>query len=125
MTDIHYNSRNTPYDVWNVECGKGWEKLYQPLIDQCTAEGVDIHQVKEKFGGLRFYIGGGASPTLLKMIDDAEVDSYKTCEDCGAVGRIHPKMGWMRTLCEDHYNDYVKSHNAYGKLAAKEPTNAT
>ncbi len=57
-------------------------------------------QVKEKFGGLRFYVDGGSNE-LQAQIELAEAMSYRTCETCGAPGR--PRSGgWVRTLCDTH-----------------------
>jgi len=51
---------------------KGWDKLIDPLIKQCEVEDTEIHQIKEKFGGLRFYVSSTASLLLKKMIDIAD-----------------------------------------------------
>ena len=44
---------------WGFECGDGWfdiiNNLSQKLVEIATT--VEAVQVKEKFGGLRFYIG--------------------------------------------------------------------
>jgi tRNA G26 N,N-dimethylase Trm1 len=55
-------------------------------------------QVKEKFGGLRFYMGGGTDSMIEEFIDQAEAQAEKTCEDCGKPGKI-AGPGWIRTLC--------------------------
>ena len=47
----------TSYELFGVECGPGWRKLIEPIIDACEKEGVAIYQIKEKMGGLRFYTG--------------------------------------------------------------------
>jgi hypothetical protein len=91
-------ARANSYDLFGVECGRGWQGLYLPLIARCQAEGVPIHQVKEKFGGLRFYVGGG-SPELEQAIEEAETLSYKTCEDCGTTEGVETKGEWIRSLC--------------------------
>ena len=57
-------------------------------------------QVKEKFGGLRFYVHG-ASNKHWDYISFAESMSYRTCEQCGAVGKTYTD-GWHRTLCDIH-----------------------
>ena len=62
-----------------VECGEGWKSLYAPLIDRCGAEGVAVLQVKEKHGGLRFYVGP-ASDELHRAIEAAESKSLTLCE---------------------------------------------
>jgi hypothetical protein len=59
-----------------------------------------INQVKEKFGGLRFYVSGG-DPIIWAYIRFAEYMASKTCEECGAPGTRH-NTGWIRTLCATH-----------------------
>lgn len=89
---------NTPFDKWGVECNKGWNHLVTPLLILCEEEGVEVIQVKEKFGGLRFYTYN-SNELLQEMIDTAEILSYKTCELCGEPG-ITRKGGWVKTLCD-------------------------
>lgn len=78
--------------------GPGWRSLVQPLIDRCVAEGVETLQIKEKLGGLRFYVGG-ASPELQAAIDAAERASEHTCESCGATEGVEISGGWLKALC--------------------------
>lgn len=61
---------------------------------------VYIHQIKEKFGGLRFYYQGG-DKTIQGMVRMAESWADNTCEKCGNKGTIR-HGGWMRTLCDEH-----------------------
>ena len=60
-------------------------------------------QVKEKFGGLRFYVYSSSNEQDL-IIQEAEAESYKICEDCGAPG-VPRSLSWMRTLCDEHYEE--------------------
>ena len=57
-------------------------------------------QVKEKFGGLRFYVQG-AIDEHYHYISFAESMSYHTCEVCGAPGKRWTD-GWHKTLCDIH-----------------------
>lgn len=57
-------------------------------------------QVKEKFGGLRFYYNGG-DEFIEGLVQMAEEFSYKICEKCGNAGKLRNK-GWIRTLCDEH-----------------------
>lgn len=57
-------------------------------------------QVKEKFGGLRFYIDGG-DDWVYGAISMAEAMSYRTCEVCGGPGKTRG-TGWIRTTCDEH-----------------------
>lgn len=105
-----------PFDLFGVECGKGWEKLYQPVLDLIQLYGGTVMQVKEKFGLLRIYAvvpapKGHWIDALIRAVEHA---SGHTCEECGEDGqdgwdsvknRPHWKAttsgkGWMRTLCK-------------------------
>lgn len=104
-----------PFELFGVECGKGWEKLYGPLLDLAALYGAQVLQVKEKVGGLRFYVAGGGEKAawLDTMVEAAESASYHTCEDCGEDGQegwdaeqrrpiykaTTKGQGWIRTLC--------------------------
>jgi hypothetical protein len=61
---------------------------------------VTASQVKEKFGGLRFYTNG-YTEGIGAMISMAESMSYRTCEECGNPGRSN-NYGWISTLCDTH-----------------------
>ena len=81
--------------------GPGWKKITEPVVALCEKEGASIAQIKEKFGGLRFYLNSGnANPAVREAIKQAEIECSKTCEDCGAPGRLTTD-GWWRTLCNN------------------------
>jgi len=69
------------------------------LDEESTKVPVAV-QVKEKFGGLRFYVQA-ATDKHYSYISFAESMSYRTCEDCGAPGKTYTD-GWHRTLCDIH-----------------------
>lgn len=56
-------------------------------------------QVKEKFGGLRFYMNA-TSEVMDKMISEAEREASKTCESCGEPGELCSDFGWYASLCK-------------------------
>lgn len=62
-----------------------------------------IAQVKEKFGGLRFYVDGGTEE-MHNYINFAEAMSVHVCEICGAPGKTDG-AGWVKTLCEKHHKE--------------------
>ena len=85
----------------------GTKTVTQEAIDEACvkmneeAERVPVAvQVKEKFGGLRFYVQA-ATDTHYKYITFAENMSYRTCEECGAPGKTYTD-GWHKTLCDIH-----------------------
>lgn len=72
-----------------------------------------VVQIKEKFGGLRFYVDG-ATKEQFDYIQFAENFSYRICEDCGTTHDVMTyRCGWMKTLCEQH------AAERYGKDVAE------
>lgn len=61
---------------------------------------VTCTQMKEKFGGLRFYVNGGDNHTD-GMIYMAEHLCSLTCQKCGSEKNIGQTKGWIATLCEE------------------------
>ena len=61
---------------------------------------VIVLQIKEKFGGLRFYYEGG-DDTVDGMVRMAESWAARSCEECGKPGKSRDG-GWIRTLCDEH-----------------------
>jgi len=88
--------------------GEGWYQLVHNLMVELLEAGWDKHicQIKEKFGGLRFYIGSG-NEEIWNIISKYERLSYETCEQCGEVGELRRDGGnyggWFQTLCDKHY----------------------
>lgn len=68
---------------------------------------VEVRQIKEKFGGLRFYYDGG-DDKIEGMVDMAESMSIITCETCGNPGKNRSIRGWLTTLCDMHYNERLE-----------------
>jgi len=93
--------------------GEGWQELILGVHEALTAllgEYYEIHQIKEKFGGLRYYWGApGADPENVqaaqKLVDAAEAQSFKVCEQCGREGTVQSHRGWLVTLCEEHHQE--------------------
>ena len=65
-----------------------------------------IDQVKEKFGGLRFYYRGG-DKKIRHWVEFAEAMSFNVCEECGAPGERRD-AGWVRTLCDHHAEEHAR-----------------
>lgn len=93
---------------FGFECSDGWEPLIRELSAKLEAligqlpEGeraqYNAIQVKEKFGGLRFYLSRGTDE-MFDLTNEAESASYKVCEGCGAPG-TRRTGGWIRVLCD-------------------------
>jgi hypothetical protein len=61
---------------------------------------VVVCQIKEKFGGLRFYYDNG-DDHISGMVRMAEMWAGRSCEECGAPGASGGR-GWIKTLCPIH-----------------------
>jgi hypothetical protein len=88
-----------------VDCEEGWWPIIAELDRQIAAiaPGYEVHQIKEKFGELRFYYAGGTGndARIGVLIAQAERPAAQTCELCGAPGRARA-TGWIRTVCDEH-----------------------
>lgn len=90
------------------ECNDGWftlidntcKVIQQHLKYSTGVEQVIARQVKEKFGGLRFYYSGG-NDYILGVVDLAEQMSYNICEISGLPGSMHVNLGHFKTLSDE------------------------
>lgn len=74
---------------WNKEL----EKFTNPPQVTCI-------QMKEKFGGLRFYTNGH-DEIVEGMIEMAEYMCDNTCQDCGSTSNVGVTTGWISILCQN------------------------
>lgn len=106
-----------------IEVDEGW---YQIIVD-CDAEitGIDpdyrIAQIKEKFGGLRYYVqlsDPAKSNQVNGVITKYEKLALQTCEATGGPGVMMRSIGgWYKTLNPD----YAAETLHYAKYAVYEP----
>jgi hypothetical protein len=91
-------------DIENLKAcvGVGWGDIITRLVADLEGLGWDrnICQIKEKYGTLRFYIGGGTTE-IFDRIHQAEEESSKTCEVCGQPGTLDNEHYWVVTNCEE------------------------
>jgi len=64
------------------------------------SQGLEIVQIKEKFGGLRIYCNYH-DDYINGIIALAETMAYRTCEVTGGNGSLHKKGGWFKTVSPD------------------------
>ncbi len=138
--------------AFGIECGDGWFTILDILLRSIHESGhsswasvelddpadkesrlkydtvedfwIVAHQIKEKFGTLRFYYGIGTTeafqelakkwPNTAKrivhdyqtrvdaMIEMAEMMSTYTCEATGQPGELHSAGGWYRVLNREY-----------------------
>jgi len=116
--DRHGDRRQTCM-CWGFDCGDGWYDIIASLSAKLETEIRNLPegerssyraaQVKEKFGGLRFYMTAGTDEMDVH-IRAAESQSFKTCEVCGEPG-VPGGKGWIRTLCPK----CCETHRSEGK----------
>ena len=117
----------TPYQLFGIECERGWYPLLQPIIDyideynigKSEEEMIYIDQIKEKMGTLNVYVSF-LTPELSRLIDEAEDKSENICEICGSEKNVGSTLGWYITICHDclkkrciERNESIRWHN-YG-----------
>ena len=106
--------KSEPFYHYHFECGDGWYDLISMLclriqsridhkskdMNKEDAEDFQVvaQQVKEKFGGLRFYHSGG-DEYIQGIVSFAEAMSYITCEVCGDKATVRT-TGWIRNICQ-------------------------
>ena len=107
-----YRSKNFAFDKFGFQCGDGWAKLLEPIAQYLEEKNknlpnIYVAQIKEKFGGLRFYVHG-ADDNLTNLINHASNESLRVCEMCGEQGTPTKIRDWISTLCKRHAVDKEK-----------------
>jgi hypothetical protein len=70
-------------------------------FEQETGLQFEVLQVKEKFGGLLFYVNCCRNDAIGQRIGIAAEESFHTCEVCGQPGEMREGDG-IKTLCDEH-----------------------
>ena len=109
--------------------GQGWvphvNKITDYLVEKVNGYNentgrdvkLEIQQIKQKFGGLRYYFTlhnteEGSSQfydDLQQYVHNMESICSFICEVCGKYGEKR-RTGWTQTLCDEHYEEYIETH---------------
>ena len=101
----------------SIDVDEGW---YQLVID-CDKEltAIDpyyrIFQIKEKFGGLRYYFHPSQSDTskaMSEVVSKYEAIAARTCEATGGSGVLMESVGGRRKTLN---SEYAGDSRLYGK----------
>ena len=110
---INYSdeAKRNPLAKYGISTDEGWmdiiEKCAEELVE--LSDRINFFQIKEKFGGLRFYTGIDSYDSdndsdlwkaLNKITGKYERDSFSICEHCGAPGQLASDRHWRVTLCD-------------------------
>lgn len=97
---VKYFSGDRKVSDWAIKSAEDdlTKKTYRRVPEACPQ--VVAAQIKEKFGGLRFYYEGG-DDYVYGLVTFAEIMSESTCEVCGDAGKSRGGP-WVETLCNKH-----------------------
>ncbi len=102
-----------------LRCGKGWEKLYQPIVDKVieydkqqkdVKDKIGIAYIKEHDGYLKICLNQphNANCKLIGEIYNAELKSRSVCEFCGETNDIGVTMNnAYKTTCKKCWETYI------------------
>ena len=99
---LKFICKGKPASDWDEERADDIMKTPNSITPK--VDWIRVAQIKEKFGGLRFYYDGG-DDHISGMVTMAEVWAGRTCETCGEKGKQRGG-GWIRTLCDTHEAEY-------------------
>jgi hypothetical protein len=102
-------------EPYGLECGDGWKDIIHRTHDKLKYIDPEykISQIKEKFGGLRYYYNmsfDSYDDVRRQIMDDivaaAELESFRTCELCGVSGlskevETRNLNRWYYTYCKE------------------------
>jgi hypothetical protein len=111
----------------DIGCGPGWDNLLR-MIDGALKEidpDYQIMQVKEKFGGLRYYTSLSERLTdeqrnqCYEIERTAEALSFCLCEQCGTTNEVETKGWgggyWILTLCQQCGAKQIENRRAQSR----------
>lgn len=111
-------------EPYGLECGAGWKDIIDRTHEKLKYIDPDytIAQIKEKFGGLRYYFdpsveyGTIAHDIMDDIVRTAEHEASITCENCGATGwgkevELRIDRGYYYTYCKECSDKFVAERN--------------
>lgn len=103
---------------WGFEHGDGWSQVVvilserlDTILQASPGASIEVVQVKEKFGGLRFYyslhgVNDDLARGLREAVTWAQGVCARVCERCGRRGFLdQSQSGWFSTLCPTCHAD--------------------
>lgn len=115
--DYTYTELDAMPEGWRLTFGDEMvERIHQELVKFNYVNRYWIEQIKEKWGGLRWYdIGYPEDSKIGEIVQEYEELSFKTCICCGKPAEWMSK-GWISPYCTacadkslEHKNDVFKS----------------
>lgn len=101
----------------DIEFLGGWKNLVLDMLQELDAAGWDRKApvMKEKWGELRFSVGGDSDEKLHDITEHYLEKSLQTCHLCGQPGELRTDSYYWQVLCDKHnqsggsdmYSEYV------------------
>lgn len=107
-------------DGWRKAFGEMMcEELREELVKYDFLDEYSIAEIKEKWGGLKWYDNGYPPESRIgDIIGKYETLSKNICIHCGKPDVAMTGNGWILPLCEDCYNgDYSEWDNRSHKMS--------
>jgi hypothetical protein len=113
-------AENVAIKTLGIECGDGWFHLLADLSEELVESAIRagrrtsqsdwpaIVQVKQKFGGLRVYLGL-PDDRYTPILESYRLKSHKTCEECGQPGETGRSSHGVITACSNHRTTHKKT----------------
>jgi hypothetical protein len=112
-------AERTPAGWYGLATPKGWDNLVAEchLALKAIDPSYEIHQIKEKFGGLRYYCSLNTDEAK-RLVRQAEEAAWGTCQECGVreieanVTEKTVGVAWHVVACDACYNDLEQAREA-------------
>jgi hypothetical protein len=102
---------------FGIAVGEGWLPIINELCHEIktVTDSLIATQIKEKFGGLRFYYTFDENDDLSSidyekinlLVRKYEIVAENTCESCGNATNLSKSGHWYKTICPDcHDGEY-------------------
>lgn len=95
----YFECDNGWYNIINNMCYRIQQNFDREVKRNPELEQPQFVQIKEKFGGLRAYMGERDDYSA-GVVDMAESMASCTCEKCGNPGKTRVIGGWWSTYCQ-------------------------
>ena len=121
--DYTYTELDSMPEGWRLAFGDEMvERIQQELVKFNFVDKYRINQIKEKWGGLRWYDGGYPENSEINdIVSRYEELSYKICIRCGKPAEWISK-GWISPYCTDCANNILDyQYNEYKHMLKDQP----
>lgn len=114
--DYTYTELDHLPDGWRLAFGEQLcEELNTALNKTNFADDYRITEIKEKWGGLRWY-DNGSTTEMQDIIDKYESLSFRTCINCGKPAKWVTR-GWISPYCDSCKTELENSKHFYDNFS--------